>query len=149
MFDIEGLEESDLRAHMPPLFRELAGRIPIRLLFKLADTFGGTRVYVPSHPNPSSLLAGVLSPEEFTTLCANLRGVEITVPRAYALRRVLRNREIVARVAACQKVRDVARHFKLDERTIWKVLATHRSAQHMPAAGVAQSTPAKKRSKKR
>jgi Mor family transcriptional regulator len=149
LLDIDGLDASVLRTHMPALFRGLEGSVPTRLLFKLADEFGGIRVYVPAHPNTSSLLAGILSPEEFTTLCAALGGEEITVPSAHALRRVLRNREMISRVSGGQAVRDVARHFKLCERSVWKVLARHRSAQHMPAARAAQSTPAKKRSKER
>jgi hypothetical protein len=143
------LGEAKLLSFLPGLFRELWPEIPVRSLLRLSDEFYGIRVYVPSAPESTAAPAGVLSPEEFAALCAAYPSTYITIPKACALRRELIRLEIMSRTAAGETRREVARHLRLSERTVYEVLARHRVGQDRRAARPAPSAQAKKRSKKR
>lgn len=115
------LQDPQLLAAMPLSFRELVRVIPMRMLWKLAEALGGARVYVPKQPNASSRLSSVLDPASFAALTA-LHGAEcIEIPRAAAMRRVFRDREMMKLRAAGHSAAKVARDFGVHPRTVFHV----------------------------
>lgn len=113
--------DPQLLASMPMLFKELANSIPVRTLLAFAEKFGGCEMYVPAKPNDASPFSAVLDPVSFKALTAARGRENIAIPRACAMRRLIRDRQIVEYRAAGHSSMEAAREFRLAQRTIHKI----------------------------
>lgn len=103
---------------------ELIAAIGTQLALRLVAERGGTRVYVPT---PARLaedgpLARVIGVEATAKLARLWPGVWLTVPRAMAYMRRMRDREIRARFKS-ETAAALAREFELTERQVYAIAA--------------------------
>ncbi|GGX96726.1 hypothetical protein GCM10007160_25440 [Litchfieldella qijiaojingensis] len=94
---------------------------------RLVDAYGGTRLYVPCQLDPGGRLAQELGEQSARTLISLCEGEDVVVPRLMSLRRMIRNKKIVALHANGASPPKLALHFNLTERQIQSILRRHRA----------------------
>lgn len=94
---------------------------------RLVDAYGGTRLYVPCQLDPGGRLAQELGEQSAQTLIGLCEREEVVVPRLMSLRRMIRNKKIVALHANGGSPKKLALHFNLTERQIHNILHQHRA----------------------
>lgn len=108
------------------VLRRIADQVGLPAALTLAHHFGGVRLYVPRTLPPDHLLVRLLGYEAAGKLAEIYGGSEhFDVPRGalaelLALRRE-RDRTVIALLDAGKSVRDVAREFRLAERTVRRI----------------------------
>lgn len=97
---------------------EVCGEMAARLV----DAYGGTRLYIPNHLNPNGFLVqklGIEAAQALVDLCGR---EDLIVPRLMSLRRIIRNRKILASHAKGSSPKSLALQFNLTERQIYSIL---------------------------
>ena len=134
---ISGVELSarEVRAHLAPLLVEIAERIGLDAALKLADAFGGIRIYVPISPGADNVLTACIGLDKARELARYLGSGIATFPTAkplYTYARDVGIRRAHANRASC---RELALRYRLSERRVWEILAAGR-APELAAVGV-------------
>ncbi len=121
------LSRDELVALLPRVLAEMAEVIPATDVLKLAERFGGTRLYFPwQPPGETSELARVLGVSAAQALSARYSGDVIEMPLAALAFQTMRDREIDALGAKGESAGQLARRFKLTRRSVTRILSTAR-----------------------
>jgi hypothetical protein len=124
--------DAELVAAIPDYFRLLATSIPRRQLLAFFEKFGGFRIYVPKEPAEGSPFSQVLDRRSFSALTKIFGGENVDIPRALALRKILRDREILRLLASGQTTREIGRQVGLGQRRVFQVLRELRAGDSTP-----------------
>ena len=120
---LSGLSEEEVKNNLPPFFmHELGGVISMRGLLCLVNNFGGEHLYIPQTASRARKLAGVLSPNDYKALCARYGGNVLKVPMAAKLKKLKRDKEIVAMKRAGASHLSIAKKFGIRDRTVYRIL---------------------------
>lgn len=95
-------------------------------MIRLADTFGGTEVWVPVEAARNSRLCSMLSEADVRILIDIYRGCKLKVKSLKSLKLALRRRKAAALRAAGWKMQELARYFQVSDRQILNMLKRHR-----------------------
>lgn len=114
------LDPRYLPAMLQPFIRK-TGPAPTIMLI---EHYGGTRLMVPNHADPSHALAQLLGFEAFERLVQEFGGDTIDAPLGTIAKRATRNTRIKAGRAAGETVATLARRFQLTERAIRLIVNT-------------------------
>lgn len=98
----------------------------------LIDKFGGSIVFIPHKPSPTSRLAKAFDPDDLRRLCAALGGEKIVVPigRHSALRK-MRDR-VEKLLLEGRSASDIARTAECCIRTVYGIKAEMRASGELP-----------------
>lgn len=89
------LNDQEIAAALPEVLAAIAALMPLADVLKLSEHYGGTRVYVPSKPTESSELVQLIGLRSAQALARIYGGDSVEIPKSDALRRAIRNRELV------------------------------------------------------
>ena len=83
----------------------------------------GTRLFIPKNMRAQHKLAKLLGFEQANLMSRHFGGETISVARAAKAKRAVRNRGIIRRYDAGEKVPDIAQDMELTERQIYSILS--------------------------
>lgn len=107
---------------MPGVLREIASLIGPENAVKLAQTYGGIRIYVPKRMKPEHPFAELLGFENACALSAELGGLSrLSIPRFEKLIREARNQAILTDRSRGMSVRELALKYRVTEKHILNV----------------------------
>ncbi len=103
---------------------ELIAAVGTQLALRLVAERGGTRVYIPTDARITDdcPLARIVGAQAAAKLAARWPGLWMTIPRAMAYMRRVRDREIRARIKS-ETAAALAREFELTERQVYAIAA--------------------------
>lgn len=109
---------------LPAFLREVADVAGKDAAFRLADRYGGTRIYFPrrSSLDPGHPLVCLLGEERAGQICDRWMGLHVDVPRGVAVDIALRHQEVRALRRKGWTVVALAKRFRLTERSIYSIL---------------------------
>lgn len=106
-------------ASYPVVFQEIRKLIGEEAADKLVAHFGGGQpLYIPSKVKPEHRLCQLVGEPVMQQLASEFGGLTIEIPRCFAQRIELRNRQILADRAAGMTQGDIARKYQLTVRAI-------------------------------
>jgi len=109
---------------LPAILQEIAGLIGLPATLKLAQHYGGVRLYVPKKLSSDHVLASVVGYDAAVRLAEHFGGLpHFDIPKAQAVSIALRNSKIRESWQANMSVRQIALKYGLTERYIRRVLA--------------------------
>jgi len=119
---------------LPPLLAHWAERIGLDAALKLADAFGGTRLYIPEpdHLHPAHPIAQAIGLDAARALAEDYRGDSLTVPQAAGYLAALRRQRILDDLQAGLSVRQAALKHGVHERHIYRIAARARQETVQP-----------------
>lgn len=117
----------ELLAMLPPTLAEMAGVIAHDAVLKIADRFGGSRIYIPLTPDAHGELAQLVGLANAKCLSQRYGKESIYVPRAGALRRVVRNEEVVRLSKSGLTTSQIAKIVNTTPRHLRRILHAGRS----------------------
>jgi Mor family transcriptional regulator len=89
----------------------------------LLSKCAGTRLFIPKKMKAQHKLSQLLGFEQASLMSHHFGGETISIARAARAKRALRNREIVRRYDAGERVPDIAQDVELTERQIYSILS--------------------------
>lgn len=110
--------------YLPAVFQPFIRKVGPAPTITLIEHYGGTRVQVPYHADPSHALAQLLGFEAFERLVQEFGGDTIDVPLGTIAKRATRNARIKAGREAGETTASLARRFHLTERAIRLIVNT-------------------------
>jgi Mor family transcriptional regulator len=116
----------ELIAALPETLKEMACVVTLPAALKIAERFGGTRIYLRRHPGEQCGLARLIGLRAARALGHHYAGEQVEVPRAAAVRRMFRDREIHAVRARGWAARRIAREYRLTPRQVRRILSVAR-----------------------
>ncbi len=120
---LTGLSDEEVRNNLPSFFmHELGDVISVHGLLSLVTKFGGENLYIPHTASPDGKFAGLLSPNDYEALCARCGGNVLKVPMAAKLKKLKRDKEIVAMKKAGASHLSIAKKFGIRDRTVYRIL---------------------------
>ena len=102
--------------HLPQLLRDLADATDQDTAHKLAETWGGRRLYVPKQP--TAKLVDVLGRAAAAWLCRTYGGARIMVPMGPTKRAARHSSRIAELIKADLSVTEIAALVGVSERTV-------------------------------
>lgn len=131
-----------LTNHLPDSIKELLTVITADDAVVLIKAYGGTRLTVPDHPYTEHPLAGLISMDNFSKLCARYQGETLTIARCVSAITALQDRLILKDARAGRTLAQLAIQYKMTERGISKALRRIEKQEYQPwvkqAAGWSQ-----------
>lgn len=115
-----------LIAALPGTLEAMTHIIPQAAVLKIAERFGGTRVYVARQPEANHELAQLIGLSAALLLGRHYGGELVEVPRASALRRALRNREMQRLRESGYSLAKLARKYCMTQRQVGRILGLAR-----------------------
>ncbi|WP_024302247.1 Mor transcription activator family protein [Pseudogulbenkiania sp. MAI-1] len=124
----------DVTELLPESIQEISRLIGYPAALSLVDTFGGTTLAVAKARTDKGIanfqyLAEAIGQREAETLTRHYGGDMLYIPRCYEALQELRDRELRRRFdemcadhSANWSVQQLALHFKLADRTVWRIL---------------------------
>ena len=111
-------------ALLPGVLREIEALIGLAGTLRLAETYGGVRLYVPMQMHDGHALAQLLGLDAAQRLAEVFGGIEhFDIPKAAAVTRAVRNRQMAAeRAQAGLSIRQLALKYQLTERQVRNIL---------------------------
>ncbi|KAB2888398.1 MAG: hypothetical protein F9K32_16620 [Desulfobulbaceae bacterium] len=107
---------TDVMAELTPELQRLADQIGLEDVMRLLDAKGGTSVYVPHNPEPSSTLCGIVSASAAATLAAIMPGVHFGLPAC-------RSARVLWWATRDLSAADLALKFAMRQRSVHRILA--------------------------
>jgi len=107
---------------LPGILGEIEEIAGLEVALKIAEAKGGTRAYFPTKVGPDHWLANLIGQEWAQLLCSELvaasAGVAVEVPLGDVGEREKGRRELHRLLDAGWAASDIARHLKIDRRTV-------------------------------
>lgn len=97
--------------------------IALPKVLRLAERFGGCKLYVPKEVSGQQMLSRCIGAEAAQALAKAYGGDYIFIPRAAALQRLCRNLQIQQKRREGKTVRSLARVFDLTPRQVTRLSA--------------------------
>lgn len=119
------------REFLPPKLREIAEVVGVPAAIKLAEHWPGVRLFVPATMTPEhpvALAVGLTAAEE---LSHRYGGETITMPKADAYRRRLRDAKIVEEYSQGKSGRDLALKYGLHENHVYALIAREHAKRNL------------------
>lgn len=110
------------------LLQEVARRCGDDAALRLADRFGGLKIYIPAAPDPAHRLAAALGREVLEALVAIAGGSSTIVPRGHRLLVEMRRRMILELYRSGVSTGAIGRRIGVTQRYVQMVLRDERSA---------------------
>lgn len=104
------------------ILAELTDLVGIAKTLRIVERWGGTRLYVPAQPPDDHALVEAVGRQAANAIASAYAGERLEVPRAVALMRELRNREMRAAAAEGATQPELARQYRLTQRQIRTIL---------------------------
>lgn len=122
------ITESELLNAAGEDYGSLVAESPI-LALRVADRFGGVRVYVPLECGgvEKSPFLGALNQEDAETLIGIYRGEVLPIPTFAKLRAEIRAKEIVSAYMSGITISGIAMSLRISERRVYQVLQNRRA----------------------
>lgn len=114
------------REAFPAAFQRVVDLIGPELSLRLAERFGGRKVYVPEHPTDDCLLAQVVGLDAARRIAEIWARDQLAVPFCTALLRMRRDAEICDRYEAGESGQRLAAEYRISERHVYTILARRR-----------------------
>lgn len=114
---------TDFLDSLAPKLREIAEVIGIKAALTLSEHWPGVRLFVPETvtvEHPIALAIGISAAEK---LAAHYASETITVPKAHAYRRRLRDAQILKEYRAGRSGRELALKYGMHENHVYALLA--------------------------
>jgi Mor family transcriptional regulator len=89
----------------------------------LLNKCAGTRLFIPKNMKAQHKLSKLLGLEKANLMSGHFGGETISIARAAKARRAVRNKEIIRRYDAGERVPDIAQDVELTERQIYSILS--------------------------
>jgi len=115
--------QDDLQHCLCGTLAELVDLVGVTATLAVVQRWGGIRLYVPSSPPSGHPLVETIGQEAADEIATAFPGERLEVPRASALVRELRDREIRAAYPDVSQAQ-LARHYGLTQRQIRTILST-------------------------
>ena len=115
-------QHQKLLSALPGTLAEMARVTTLTAALAIAERFGGTRLYLPRQPDESSELVQLIGIRHARALCSHYSGEFIEVPRAAAVRRLLRDSKMCRARERGATVRKIAREYQLTQRQARRIL---------------------------
>lgn len=111
---------------LPALLREIADIVGVPGALLLVEAWGGLtrRIPHPRNVTPDHPLSRLLGQEHAEKLAFRFPAQEVYIAKLEGGELEARNREIVARYSAGEKVDDLAQSYSLCDRQVWNILKT-------------------------
>lgn len=110
---------------LPKGLREIAGLVGIPDTLKIANAFGGTRVWFPAKWEGEHPFIAIIGEEKTKILWEYYRGDRAVINQGVAVLRELRNREIIAKLNTHKRA-DLAREYNITEQAIYALQRKHK-----------------------
>jgi Mor family transcriptional regulator len=111
----------ELLAALPETLAEMARVTTPAAALKIAERFGGTRIYLSRQPATDSELAKLVGLPAARALGRHFGGELVEVPRASAVCRELRNNKIRQRRRSGASMKELARDSSMTERQLRRI----------------------------
>ncbi len=111
---------------LSPDCQDLHANIGSKALLALIDKFGGSRMHIPLYVTDDHRLALLLGMESFKTLSAYCGGELVYIPKLARSGQRVRDRQIMNKYVAGQKVISIAMESGLTERRVYDIIARGR-----------------------
>lgn len=117
----QNAQHQELISALPETLAEMARVTTPAVAMKIAERFGGTRIYLPRQPEAESDLARLIGLPAARALGKHYGGELVEVPRASAVCRALRNNKIRQRRRSGTSVKELARDGAMTERQVRRI----------------------------
>ncbi len=117
-------------SHLPEVFVEELGHVlSLEGIIWLIQKFGGTEVCVPKDIACVREKFYGLSEDDLNSLCHQVSGSRLEVPRGAKLRRFVRNRSIIQMRHSGNTIPAIAKQFEMTERNVSKIFSSFTGTQ--------------------
>lgn len=121
----QGIPEHLLQSALPNSMRDLLRFVPLSAVLAIIDAYGGTRLYIPIHPQPDSGLGALIGMGDARTLASNVGGCDLEIPRLEKVRQRARHAAVLGSLARGASQRDTARAFNMTTRNVRRIQAVY------------------------
>lgn len=123
MDPVRALDEDIDKDVWPETLIKVANVIGATRALTLADHCGGVdRVYIPHEPSKNHFWRQVLTPDEWSKICAAFGGKKIELPRGQFVRSGLRKKDIIELAEQGLSMRAIALRTRTTQRYVRRVL---------------------------
>ncbi len=119
------IPEHLIKAALPESMRDLLRFVPLSAVLAITDAYGGTRLYIPLHPQPDSGLGHLIGMGDARALASNVGGCDLEIPRLDKVRQRARHAAVLDGLARGASQRDVARAFNMTTRNVRRIQAVY------------------------
>lgn len=121
----ENIPEHLIKAALPESMRELLRIVPLQTVLLIAEEYGGTRLYIPLHPQPDEGLGGLIGMEAAKALASYMGGVAMEIPNLTKVQQRAKHAAVRDSLARGYSQRDTARAFGLTVRQVRNICNAH------------------------
>ena len=109
-------------SEFPESLTEIKDIIGYQGAMTILSKYSGIRLFIPKNMKSDHKLAKLLGLEQANLMSRHFGGETISIVRAVRAKRAVRNKEIIRRYDAGEKVPDIAQDVELTERQIYVIL---------------------------
>ena len=124
---------ADRHPQLTGVLADIASATDVATALKIADVFGGRRLYVAAAPKRGNELVKAVGADSARAIAGFCGGMTIDVPIANVYRRHQRNTEIIRQSLIGVSAAKLARFFGLTERSVYNVRRKHRTRDERQA----------------
>jgi len=114
----QGITEHLLQAALPNSMRALLGYVGLQHIIAIVESYGGTRLYVPIHPQPGEGLGALIGMDAAKAIASIYGGDVLEVPNLTKVQQRAKHAAVLDSVARGASQRDTARAFGITVRQV-------------------------------